>query len=116
MMNRIVVTASVANITGRPRLFHNFTVMGLRVRSDNEATTMLAVEPMMVPLPPRPAPNANAHQNAPTLIPVAARLWITGINATVIGILSRKADRKATIQSRSTQKRRGCCWASPDKL
>jgi len=64
----------VASITGKPRLFHNFTVMGLRVLSDSEATTIFAVDPMIVPLPPSPAPKANAHQYAFTFTPAAARL------------------------------------------
>ena len=50
-------------MTGRPRLFHNFAVMGVRVFSERVATTILAVEPMMVPLPPKPAPKASAHHN-----------------------------------------------------
>jgi hypothetical protein len=36
-------------------------VMGVRVFSESAVTMMLAVEPMIVPLPPKPAPNASAH-------------------------------------------------------
>ena len=63
MKYRTLATVQVASITGRPRLFHNWDVIGVRVRSEILATTMLAVEPMMVPLPPNPAPKASAHQS-----------------------------------------------------
>lgn len=38
-------------MTGRPRLFHTFDLIEWRFFSEIEAITMLAVEPMMVPLP-----------------------------------------------------------------
>ena len=62
----------VTNITGKPRLLQMSGVIGERVRSESEATTIFAVEPMIVPFPPKPAPNARAHQNGSTFIPVAA--------------------------------------------
>ncbi len=88
----------VASITGKPRLFHILDVMGVRVFSERVTTTILTVEPMMVPLPPKPAPKANAHQSGPISRPVAPNPWITGIMAIVIGILSTIADNNATIQ------------------
>ena len=54
-------TTNAATIAGKPRLLHIADVMGVRVRSDSEATTMLAEEPIIVPLPPKPAPNTRAH-------------------------------------------------------
>ncbi len=56
-------------ITGKPRLIHIADVMGVRVRSDSEATTILAEEPMIVPFPPNPAPNASAHHKGAVFIP-----------------------------------------------
>ena len=59
----------VTNITGMPRLSHKADVMGVRVFSDSVATIMFALDPMIVPLPPKPAPNASAHHNGPISIP-----------------------------------------------
>src|SRR5574340_1421839 len=84
---RILAAVQVVSMTGSPRLFHVAEVMGWRVRSDRDTTTTLAVEPMMVPFPPKPAPKASAHHSGSVLIPAAPRSRITGIKAMVMGML-----------------------------
>src|SRR3990172_5303069 len=96
----MLAAVQVASITGRPRLFQVAAVIGWRVRSDSETTTTFAVEPMMVPLPPNPAPKASAHHKGLGLIPVDARSRITGMSAMVIGMLSMKADAMATTHNK----------------
>ena len=54
-------------VSGIPKRIHSLALIGFDVRSDTEATTMLAVAPIIVPLPPRPAPSARAHQSGVTL-------------------------------------------------
>lgn len=49
----MLATRHVTSMTGKPRRFHNFAVIGDRVRSEMLATTILAVEPMIVPFPPK---------------------------------------------------------------
>src|ERR671918_602745 len=61
-MYSTLAIAHVNSITGRPRRFHSLEVIGVRVFSERVATMILAVEPMIVPLPPKPAPKASAHQ------------------------------------------------------
>ena len=57
-------------MTGSPFLFQSMGDMGLRVRSDSEVTITFAVEPMIVPFPPKPAPKAKAHHYGVTSIPI----------------------------------------------
>lgn len=45
---------STVAITSYPRLLSRAEVPGVRVRSESEATAILAVEPMMVSLLPSP--------------------------------------------------------------
>jgi hypothetical protein len=66
--NKMLAMTQAAIMAGNPRLIHITEVMGVRVLSDNEATTILAEDPMMVPLPPKPAPNARAHHKGAVLI------------------------------------------------
>lgn len=54
------------NLTGRPRWFHNGVVIGVRVRSLTEVTMTLAVDPMMVSLPLRPALRIRAYHSGVT--------------------------------------------------
>ena len=109
--------AHVTNITGKPRLFQSFAVMGVRVFSDSVVTMMFAVDPIIVPLPPKPAPNASAHQSGVMSIPDSPSPLMTGINAIVIGTLSTTADNTATIQITPTPNRTGgtsdACSNSP---
>lgn len=51
----MLAIAQVAIMTGRPRLIHIAEVMGVRVFSDSVATMMFALEPMIVPVPPKAA-------------------------------------------------------------
>ena len=81
-----------------PLRFQRADVIGVRVRSDTLATTILAVEPIIVPFPPKPAPKTNAHQIGVTFIPALPSSWIIGIIAIVIGMLSTTADNPAMIQ------------------
>ena len=100
--------AQVANMTGRPRLFQSLDVMGWRVFSESVVTMILAVEPMIVPLPPKPAPKASAHHSGVVSIPVSPSPMITGIIAIVIGTLSTTADtsmfQSANHHKESTEK------------
>ena len=109
-MYKMLATRQVAIITGRPRRFHRWEVIGVRVRSEIEATTMLAVEPIMVPLPPKPAPKTNAHHRGAVLTPARPSSWITGIKAMVIGTLSTTADRPAIDQIKITPSKIGLRW------
>ena len=99
--------AHVNNMTGNPRFTHTADVIGSRVFSESDATMMFAVAPMMVPLPPKPAPSTNAHYSGPTSMPVSPKPLTMGINAMVIGTLSTTADSAATIQMMSTPNRTG---------
>lgn len=92
----MLVTTSVPSITGTPYLFHSLGVIGVSVFSDTDATTMLAVDPIMVPLPPKPAPKTSAHHNGSIGIPVSPNPWMSGISAMVMGTLSTSAERIAT--------------------
>jgi hypothetical protein len=71
---KTLAIAQVKSITGRPRLFQSAVVMGLRVRSESAVTMMLAVEPTIVPFPPKPAPKASAHHNGAMFMPSAQPL------------------------------------------
>src|SRR5574341_703858 len=99
--------AQLVIITGSPRCDHNCEVMGVRVLSESFATMILVVEPTIVPLPPKPAPNASAHQSGVISIPPSPSPWITGINAIVIGMLSTTADNAATTQMSTAPKSTG---------
>jgi hypothetical protein len=66
---RPLATAVVASMAIRPERNQILVVMGLSVRSLTVMVTTLAVEPMGVPLPPKPAPKARAHQRGEALIP-----------------------------------------------
>ena len=68
-MEKMLATVHVSSITGRPRWFYGLEVIGVRVRLDRLATTMSAVETIIVPWPPKPAPKASAHHNGWMSIP-----------------------------------------------
>jgi len=85
------------NITGKPLLFHKMGVIGYLVLSDKDVTITFAVEPIIVPLPPRPAPKASAHHKCVTSKPIIPNSSITGIKAIVIGILSTIADGDSVL-------------------
>jgi hypothetical protein len=94
----------VVTITGKPVLFHIVEVMGVLVRSETVTTTIFAVEPIMVPLPPKPAPKARAQQRGSIFRPAAPNALMTGIIAMAIGTLSSTPERMAVIQIRATPK------------
>ncbi len=94
-------------MAGKPRLLHIAEVIGVRVLSDSEATTIFAEDPIIVALPPKPAPNANAHQRGAVLIPELPSWRMTGISAIVIGMLSTIAERIATTQINMTPNKTG---------
>jgi len=85
-------------ITGRPRLIHNAGVMGWEVFLVSEAAKMLVVDPIIVPFPPKPAPNTKAHHKGATGIPSLPNPRMTGIRAIVAGTLSTTAENNAAIQ------------------
>jgi len=78
--------------------------MGVRVFSEIEATIMFAVDPIIVPFPPKPAPKANAHHRAEIGTPNNPISFITGIIAIVIGTLSINAESIATNHNMITPK------------
>jgi hypothetical protein len=62
-----------SSITGKPRRSQRAVVIGWRVFSDNLMVMILAVEPIGVPLPPKPAPSARAHHSGVMSSPRAPR-------------------------------------------
>ena len=103
----MVPTTHVASATGSPRLLHNSGVIGVFVLSESDTMTMLAPEPMLVALPPNPAPSTTAHHSALISIPVAASPSSSAIIAMVTGTLSTMAESAATIQMMVTPSNNG---------
>ena len=68
-----LASRQVSAITGRPRRVQSLELIGSRVCREYWTTTTLAADPMMVPLPPNPAPKAIAHQKGSGLTPVEPR-------------------------------------------
>jgi hypothetical protein len=62
--NNAVATAQVTNITGGPERSQIRSVMGVRVLVLWATVITLAVAPMGVPFPPKPAPSANVQYSA----------------------------------------------------
>src|SRR5438128_12495612 len=74
---------------------------------------MLALAPMGVALPPKPAPIARAHHSGSKVVPCASSPLMIGIMATTHGILSTIADNNAATQRKSTAVSKTC---DPAKL
>ena len=100
-------TMQVAMAIGRPTRVHNLAEIGVLVCSESETIRILAPEPILVALPPKPAPNTTAHHNAVTFTPKAANPFSSEIIAIVTGTLSTSADKPATTQIMTTPKSLG---------
>ena len=91
---KIVATIQVIIITGKPTRIHSLVVIGLGPRSLIETVITLALDPIGVAFPPKPAPIARAQNNGarsiglPSSADFAPTKTITGIIAAVNGILS----------------------------
>ena len=102
---KTVATVHVINITGRPALTHSAVVIGYGPRSLIATAITLALEPIGVALPPKPAPIARAHSKGSGLsspLLASVMLKITGIIAAVKGMLSIKALAMAETQITAT--------------
>ena len=89
----------VKSITGKPIFAHSKGVIAnsglpsfLARRSETVTMYTLAVDPICVPLPPIPTPNAKAHHKEYISTPEASMASSIGIIAAVKGMLSIAAD------------------------
>ena len=101
----MVATVQVIIITGNPAFIHSRVVIGYGPRSAIATVMTLALEPIGVAFPPKPAPIASAQNNgavesSPLLASVM--LTMTGIIAAVKGMLSMIALEIAETQMIAT--------------
>ena len=107
---KTVATAHDNTITGIPTFIHSKVVNGYGLLSLIATTITLALDPMGVAFPPKPAPIANAQKRgaAERVPPLASVIsTITGIIAAVNGMLSTTALATAETQMIATAKTTG---------